>query len=329
MSRLERIWYRGGVGTIPLLPISWLFRLVVTARRWLYRHGWLTVHHFPAPLIVVGNITVGGTGKTPFVIWLVNFLRQNGYKPGVVSRGYGGSATVWPQHVSPDSDPALVGDEAVLLASRCLCPMVVAPERSAAVTALLDSGDCDIVVADDGLQHYAMGREIEIVIIDGERRFSNEQLLPAGPLREPVARLNSVDLCIVNGEAATAGEYSMSVTQCSLYNLRKPLEHQAISRFSGQSVHAIAGIGNPEKFFDLLRNAGIEVIAHPFADHHIYRAEELLFNDDLPIVMTEKDAVKCSQFEGANLWVVAIEMSPEQQVEAQLLCLLHNVTANN
>jgi len=332
MSRIERIWYKGAAGAIPLLPISWLFRLLVTVRRWLYQRGWLTVHRFTAPLIVVGNITVGGTGKTPFVIWLINCLRRAGYKPGMVSRGYGGGATEWPQQVTSDSDPALVGDEAVLLANRCQCPMAVAPDRSAAVTALLDNNDCDVVIADDGLQHYAMGRDIEVVIIDGQRRFGNGQMLPAGPLREPVTRLNSVDLCIVNGETVAADEYRMTLTQSYLYNLQAPSTRQAVSYFKGQAVHAVAGIGNPERFFDLLRNADVEVVAHPFSDHHAYSADDLAFSDDLPIVMTEKDAVKCMRFARPNHWAVAIEMAPtpESQVEEHLLSLLNKIdTANN
>ncbi len=328
MSRIEQIWYQGGVAFILLLPLSWLFRALVTIRRWLYRSGWLTINHFPVPLIVVGNISVGGTGKTPFVIWLVDFLRSAGYKPGLVSRGYRGHATEWPQRVTVNSDPVQVGDEALLLVLRCRCPMVVAPNRVAAVTTLLQDYDCDIVISDDGLQHYAMGRDIEIVIVDGQRRFGNRQLLPAGPLREPVARLDDVDLVMVNGGEARDDEQKMTVVQSYLYNLVNPAKHKACSLFKGKTVHAIAGIGHPQKFFDLLNDLGIEVITHTFADHHAYCDKELDFGDGKPVVMTEKDAVKYARFidvnAASNYWALAIEMAPEPKSIASLMMLLNS-----
>ena len=329
MSKIERIWYNGGIGVIPLLPISWLFRLLTGVRRWLYRHDWLKVNRFSAPLIVVGNITVGGTGKTPFVIWLSQFLRDKGYRPGIVSRGYGGSASKWPQPVTPESKPALVGDEAVLLARRCRCPMVVSPNRSDAVKMLLKDFDCDIVIADDGLQHYAMGRDIEIVIVDGQRRFGNGHVLPAGPLREPVTRLKSVDLCVINGAPQAPDEYRMTLTQRSLYNLQAPEEIDQLSIFKDKRVHAVAGIGHPERFFDLLSTAGIEVVAHSFPDHHAYCEDDLKFGDDNPVLMTEKDAVKCASFAKLDYWVVAIEMAPELKAETALSALLQNIDGIN
>ncbi|MCF6323723.1 MAG: tetraacyldisaccharide 4'-kinase [Gammaproteobacteria bacterium] len=329
MSKIEQIWYNGGIGVIPLLPLSWLFRCLVMVRRWLYQHNWLVVNHFSAPLIVVGNITVGGTGKTPFVIWLANFLRNKGYKPGIVSRGYGGAATEWPQSVTATSSPVLVGDEAVLLARRCGCPMVISPKRSDAVNMLLNEFDCNIVIADDGLQHYAMGRDIEIVILDGLRRFGNGQMLPAGPLREPVSRLKRVDLCIVNGEPHLSGEYRMTLVQSSLYNLQAAETRESLSLFKGKRVHAVAGIGNPERFFNLLRDAEINVIPHPFPDHHVYCADDLDFEDDAAVVMTEKDAVKCASFEKQNRWVLSIDMAPELKAEEDLSVLLKNINGIN
>ncbi len=325
MSRIEQIWYNGGFAVIPLLPLSWLFRCLVRVRRWLYQHDWLTINHFSAPLIVVGNITVGGSGKTPFVIWLANFLRSKGYKPGIVSRGYGGTATEWPQPVMVSSNPALVGDEAVLLVQRCYCPMVVSPNRPDAVRMLLKDFDCDIVIADDGLQHYAMGRDIEIVIIDGQRRFGNGQLLPAGPLREPLTRLKNVDLCLLNGEPLSPDEYRMTVEGISLYNLQNPEQSGELSAFKGKQIHAIAGIGYPDKFFNLLKGAGIEVIAHPFPDHHTYRVDDLNFGDDKMVVMTEKDAVKCLSFSKPEHWVLTIEMALEEKAEERLSALLTNI----
>ncbi len=322
MSRIEKIWYEGHWVSIPLLPLSWLFRLLVLIRRCLYQWGWLKTNQWSVPLIVVGNISVGGTGKTPFVIWLVDYLRTAGYQPGVVLRGYGGNATVWPQQVTIDSDPVEVGDEAVLLARRCHCPVVAAPDRGAAVAALLKNSDCNIILSDDGLQHYAMGRDIEIVIVDGERRFGNGQMLPAGPLREPISRLLDVDLVIVNGEPISDGEYRMTLTQCYLYNLLDPSIRKEISQLKGETVHAIAGVGNPERFFKLLKKSGVDVIAHPFADHHTYTTDDLLFSDEQPVIMTEKDAVKCAHLAHSNYWVLAIEMSPEVGVETKLQTLL-------
>jgi len=322
MSRIEKIWYEGHWASIPLLPLSWLFRLIVMMRRCLYQWGWLKSSQFPVPLIVVGNISIGGTGKTPFVIWLVNYLRINGYSPGIILRGYGGNATEWPRQVSADSDPLEVGDEAVLLARRCHCPVVAAPDRVAAATALLESNDCNIIISDDGLQHYAMGRDIEIAIVDGERRFGNRQMLPAGPLREPVTRLLEVDLVIVNGDQASNGEYRMTLSQCSLYNLLDTSRHEAIALFKGKTVHAVAGIGNPDKFFQWLKKSGVEAIAHPFVDHHTYTPDDLAFGDDRPVIMTEKDAVKCTHLARPNHWVVGIEMSPEVGVETKLRTLL-------
>lgn len=328
MTRIEKIWYQGGIAFIPLLPFSWLFRSLVAIRRWLYRYHWLQVKRFPVPLIVVGNITVGGTGKTPFVIWLARFLRHAGYKPGVVSRGYRGHATEWPQVVTAMSDPHQVGDEAVVLARRCQCPMVVAPNRVAAVMTLLQNYDCDIVISDDGLQHYAMGRTVEIVIVDGQRRFGNRQLLPAGPLREPVARLDEVDLVVINEGPDFDDEYKMTVTQSYLYNLSDPSKREEHSLFKGKTVHAVAGIGHPEKFFALLNRFGIEVVTHTFADHHEYCDKELDFGDGKAVIMTEKDAVKYARFVDVNVisdyWVLAIEMEPEPEVEKHLRLLLQS-----
>ncbi len=330
MNRIEKIWYQGGWQVLPLLPISWLFRLLVAIRYALYRHGRLKASRFLVPVIVVGNITVGGTGKTPFTIWLVNFLRRQGYRPGIVSRGYGGRATAWPQPVTSESDAALVGDEAVLLARRCQCPMVVAPDRTSAVKMLLDSDGCDIVISDDGLQHYAMGRDIEIVIVDGQRRFGNEHLLPAGPLREPLSRLRDVDLVIVNeGEKSSASEYRMTLARYYIYNLMTPEKQKAISAFKDEKVHAVAGIGDPQRFFNLLKKSGVEITQHPFPDHHAYCADDLAFDDDKVVMMTEKDAVKCAAFAKPNHWVMAIEMSPENEVEACLEVLLKEIDVTN
>ena len=291
------------------MPLSALFAVVAFTRRLMFKAGILRTHRFEVPVIVVGNITVGGTGKTPLVMWLVDHLVQKGWRPGIVSRGYGGKAQHWPQQVRADSDPAIVGDEAVMLAARTGCPMCVGPDRPAAVAALLAHTDVNIVVSDDGLQHYALGRDLEIAVIDGDRRLGNGLLLPAGPLREPASRLKQVDLVIVNGEGRR-GEHSMMLYQPVVTDLWQR-EPRSIDAFAGKAVHAVAGIGNPQRFFDLLESHGLVVTPHPFPDHHAYGADDLVFSPELPVMMTEKDAVKCRRLSCGQCWVVHIEVQPD------------------
>ncbi|OGT21233.1 MAG: tetraacyldisaccharide 4'-kinase [Gammaproteobacteria bacterium RBG_16_57_12] len=318
---LEALWYGKSPKALLLLPLSKLFSLLVSVRRRAYRLGLLKVHRLAVPVIVVGNVTVGGTGKTPLVAYLVDYLQRHGYRPGIVSRGYGGEASLWPQQVRPDSDPRIVGDEAVLLARRCRCPMAVGPDRVAAAQALLQYHDCNIIVSDDGLQHYALGRDIEIVVIDGIRRFGNGLCLPAGPLREPVKRIQQADMVVVNGLAGR-GEYSMQLSGRQLVNLTDARQTRDLDNLRGQSVHAIAGIGNPKRFFDKLQQLGIRVIEHPFPDHHPYHREEVTFNDDLPVLMTEKDAVKCERFAGPDYWYLPVNTAMGAEFTSALEKLL-------
>ena len=312
MTRLDpnRHWQRLGPLAIVLFPLSLIFRAVVAMRRAAYRLGLARQRRAGCPVIVVGNITVGGSGKTPLVIWLSEWLRDQGLHPGIVSRGYGGRARHWPQQVRADSDPRTVGDEAVLLAQRRGCPVCVGPDRPAAIEALLEHTDCNIVISDDGLQHFAMARDIEIAVVDGERRFGNGLMLPAGPLREPVSRLNSVDFVITNGKAAR-GEHAMRLRRPVLVPLSGEGEVRDIEQFQGVRVRAIAGIGNPERFFGMLRRFGLEVDARPFPDHHDFKAVELHFDDALPLLMTEKDAVKCRRIVTGDVWVVRVEAQPD------------------
>ena len=309
MPRLDHYWYSINGLSLLLFPLSLVFAAVAGMRRLAYRLGFFRVRRFPVPVVVVGNITVGGTGKTPLVIWLAGHLRRQGWRPGIVSRGYGGSARHWPQQVRADSDPRSVGDEAVMLASRTACPMCVGPDRPAAVQALLNHTDVDIVIADDGLQHYALGRDLEIAVIDGDRRLGNGLLLPAGPLREARSRLRHVDMVVVTGQGR-AGEYAMKLFQPALRALHGDCE-AALRDFTGRQVHAVAGIGNPSRFFALLRRHGIEVIAHPFPDHHPFSAADLDFDDPHPVLMTEKDAVKCRRLPCRDCWVVRVEAQPD------------------
>ena len=310
MPRLDRFWQSLNPLAVLLLPLALLFAVVAATRRVAYRARLLPRRRFDVPIIVIGNITVGGTGKTPLVIWMARHLRSQGWRPGIVSRGYGGRASHWPQQVRADSDVGTVGDEAVMLAEATGCPMCVGPDRPAAVQALLEHSNADIVISDDGLQHYALARDLEIVVIDGKRRLGNGLPLPAGPLREPRSRLNRVDMVVVNGDASGDAEFSMSMRQVAVTGLR----NEAVARlqsFAGRQVHAIAGIGNPIRFFDMLRSHGLDGIEHPFGDHHQFRAADLALEPALPILMTSKDAVKCRRLPCENCWVVGVEAQPD------------------
>jgi tetraacyldisaccharide 4'-kinase len=301
---LQRRWYEDRPPSWWTLPVAALYRAVTGVRRTLYGHGWRRSARLPVPVIVVGNITVGGAGKTPLVLALVEALRTEGFRPGVVSRGYGGSAQS-PMLLDPDPDPRVVGDEPALIKLRTGAPVAIGRDRPWAARLLLDAG-VNVVIADDGLQHYALARDVEICVVDGARRFGNGQLLPAGPLREPLSRLESVDLIVCNGGQAGPGEFAMHLQTGDTFALVNPASTQALKSFARKRVHAVAGIGHPARFFEALREQGIEVIEHSFADHHGYVAHDLQFGDELPVLMTEKDAVKCRGFARGNWWAVPV-----------------------
>ncbi|GAA5074886.1 tetraacyldisaccharide 4'-kinase [Lysobacter panacisoli] len=295
-------WY--GDARVPLSArlLSALYGSVTGLRRSAYLKGWFKRHHPGVPVIVVGNITAGGAGKTPLTIALVERLRAEGWHPGVATRGYGredASAALW---VDARTDAARGGDEPVLIAHRTGAPVRVDRDRAAAAKALVEAG-CDLVICDDGLQHYRLERDIEIEVVDGRRRYGNAQLLPAGPLRELPERGARCDFRVVNvgsgapGNGDTGfGEWPMRL----LGDSADPMiggRARRLGSFSGQRVHAVAGIGDPERFFAMLRDYGIAVVPHAFADHHQYRAEDFEFGSrELPVLMTEKDAVKCAAF---------------------------------
>lgn len=324
---LEDAWYKDMYISALIMPLSMLYLDIIRLRRWLYKIGILKSTRLPIPVIIVGNLTVGGTGKTPLVVWLVEFLRQQGYQPGVISRGYAGKAEqAPPQVVTVDSDAAQVGDEALLLARRCNCPIVVNPDRPAAGRHLLAHFDCNILISDDGLQHYALQRDIEIVVVDGERRFGNGYCLPAGPLREPQTRLQQVDLVVANGGAAELdGEFLMQCRGQELINLLSG-ERKPLADFVDQNCRAIAGIGNPQRFFKQLAEAGLNCETIAFPDHHAFAAANLHFKDGKPLIMTEKDAVKCGSFAQANHWYLPISAELAESFSQQLLQLLKDKT---
>jgi ATP-binding cassette, subfamily B, bacterial MsbA len=312
----ETLWYGYHPAAQLLAPFGYLFGMIVGARRFFYRSGLLRVRSFPVPVIVIGNITVGGTGKTPLVIWLAEHLKKLGYRPGIVSRGYKGKSSIWPLPVTPDSDPVLVGDEAAMIVSRTGCPMMIGPNRCKAAEQLLLRSDCNVIISDDGLQHYAMGRDIEIVVADGARGFGNGMLLPAGPMRESKQRLKRADYIVTNGSALPES-HGMYVRGDTLWSLHDGARKRRLKDLKGQRVHALAAIGNPQRFFELLRNAGLEVIEHAFPDHHRFSPADLDFpRSAAPVVMTEKDAVKCRRhshlLEQGRYWYLPVtaQLSP-------------------
>ena len=297
-------WYRRGAVAWLLWPASLVFGFFVFLRRILYFLGVLKSHHPGLPVIVVGNLTIGGAGKTPLVIWIAELLAKNGWTPGIVSRGYGGTATA-ARAATIAADPGEVGDEPVLIARRSGCPVWVGPDRvQVAATLRREEPKVDVLVLDDGLQHYRLRRDLEIAVVD-ERGFGNGFLLPAGPLREPRWRLKTVDRVVVHGK-------NMHLEGDTVHRMSDARERQPLKAFAGQRVHAVAGIGDPERFFRHLGKAGIKLVPHPFPDHHPFKPADLEFGDDAPVLMTEKDAVKLRSAPRANWWVlpVAAQLDP-------------------
>ena len=317
MNRFRPIWLTRGLVARSLLPVAWLFQLLVSLRRQCYRRGWCSVLPSAVPVIVVGNISVGGTGKSPLTQALVIQFQALGWRPGIVSRGYGGQPQSTPLAVCESSKASVVGDEPLMLARTTGVPVCVCTERAQAVAHLAQHSDVDLVFSDDGLQHYAMARQFEIAVVDAQRGLGNGWMLPAGPLREPVSRLRQVDW-IAAQMPAELGRASIPLTSLSIedvaglqqiahhahnfftsFRLRlidvcnlQNFQTSALENFRQKRVHAIAGIAFPQRFFDSLEALGILVIAHPKPDHHFYSAADFNFSDDLPILVTSKDAVK-------------------------------------
>lgn len=311
----DKNWYQSRLNLVTgaLLPLSWIFGAAAALRRACYRGQILKSYRLNVPVVVVGNITVGGTGKTPCVIALAKYFTSIGYRPGIISRGVGTIRHQHPFCVTKSMSPAEAGDEAVLLARHSDCPVMLCVDRVAAARELLQKfPECNLIVSDDGLQHYRMQRDIEIALVDGSRLFGNGCLLPAGPLRESRTRLSEVDFVVVNG-----GEFQhaakMVMESGDLLPVQGLTMHHDDASIKNGSVHAVAGIGNPGKFFDYLRDQGFQVIEHAFADHHVFTADDLDFGDDLPIIMTEKDAVKCEKMANKKMWYLPVTAVLEQQ----------------
>jgi tetraacyldisaccharide 4'-kinase len=309
-------WYRRSAVAWLLWPASLVFGFFAFIRRALYRLRILKSAHPGIPVIVVGNITVGGSGKTPLVIWIAELLKSEGWSPAVISRGYGAKVQA-PRSATVASDPEEVGDEPIVIARRTGCPVWIGPRRVQVAAALrAQHPEVNVLVLDDGLQHYALRRDIEIAVVDA-RGFGNGFMLPAGPLREPVSRLRSIDGIVAHG-AAIRG-HSMSLEGYLAHRMTDARERRVLETFAGQKVHAAAGIGDPERFFRHLGRCGIQVIPHPFPDHHPFSARDLEFGDGLPVMLTEKDAVKLRSRARPNWWVLPVSAKLDPAFDAWLL----------
>ncbi|MCO7519968.1 MULTISPECIES: tetraacyldisaccharide 4'-kinase [unclassified Pseudomonas] len=316
-DRLLAAWYAGHPALALLRPLEALYRRVVTRRRARFLSGQSASYRAPVPVIVVGNITVGGTGKTPMILWLIEHCRRQGLKVGVVSRGYGAKPPQYPWRVSADQPAGQAGDEPLLIVQRSGVPLMIDPDRSRAVQALLASDAPDLILCDDGMQHYRLARDLELVLIDAARGLGNRRCLPAGPLREPAERLGEADAVLFNGAEADRDDgFAFGLRPSALINLRSG-EHRGLDLFpAGQALHAVAGIGNPQRFFNTLLGLNWQPVPHPFADHAPYSREVLSFSPPLPLVMTEKDAVKCRPFAAEDWWYLAVDAVPSPAFRA-------------
>jgi tetraacyldisaccharide 4'-kinase len=318
-------WQSRGLLAVLLLPVAALYAAVTALRRRAYRYKLLRSEQAGIPVIVIGNITAGGTGKTPLVLWLAHFLASRGKRPGIISRGYGASRTD-ARAVPVMGSATDYGDEPCLLAQRAACPVWVGTDRAAVAHALRAAHpEVDVIISDDGLQHYRLVRDVEIAVIDGARGIGNGWPLPAGPLREPVSRLATVDAVVVNGSDATGAfpqAMAMQLEGDSFRNLHDVEQAVTAAHFRGQQVYAIAGIGNPSRFFAHLQQLGLNCITRAFPDHHGYTAEDLEFAGDHPVVMTEKDAVKCAAFATTRHWALVVNAVPDQSLGDTIIARL-------
>ncbi len=307
-ERLLQAWYSGHPLLVLLRPLEWLYRWVVARRRQAFVDGRGDIYRAPVPVIVVGNVTLGGTGKTPLILRLIEHCRARGLRVGVVSRGYGAKPPAFPWRVQADQSAAMCGDEPLLIVQRTGVALMIDPDRGQAVRALLASEALDLILCDDGLQHYRLARDLELVLVDAARGLGNGRCLPAGPLREPVERLQSIDALLCNGASEdTPAAYAMQLQPSALVNLANDGRVELDYFPAGQAMHALAGIGNPQRFFNTLEALNWRPVAHAFADHAVYSAEALQFEPALPLLMTEKDAVKCRSFAQPDWWYLAVD----------------------
>jgi len=319
-QKLNKIWYQGAAIPLRYKLLSKLFAFVSGFRRKLYKIGLLKSRKIKCPVVIVGNISVGGVGKTPFVMWLVNQLKAQGYKVGVVSRGYGGKREHEPLLVIPQTSAKASGDEALLIARHTDAPVFVGKNRVKAARKLLLDYRVDIIISDDGLQHYALKRDLEFVLIDASYGLGNEQLLPAGPLREEKSRLDSVDMIVYKGEKL--GENYFTYEPLMVYQLGNTKNQSDLQSFRNQRIHALAGIAHPDSFFKMLSAQGLAVVKHPLDDHEILAEKHFQFDNNDPIFITEKDAVKCTDMKLKNVWVVVLKLVVRAETKTKIIELI-------
>lgn len=322
LDKLQQGWRRARLLNYLLVPISWCYVLLVKLRHGCYRAGIFKSSALARPLIVVGSISIGGSGKTPLVMALVNHLKEKGFKPGVISRGYGGKSAFWPRKVTPTTSAQLVGDEPQLIFEHCAVPVVAGPERVRSGYYLRDEMNCNILISDDGYQHFALKRTLDIAVVDGQYGFGNGWCLPAGPLREPISALKRADIVVINGQATdellgripcSCRLHYMAMELQDAYNLSDNRSRK-LAEFSGKQV-AVAGIGNPLRFFSQLEQAGIDIIPKAFPDHHRFSEDDLFFADNHAVLMTEKDGIKCRALSVAkNIWVVPAKLHVDEEL---------------
>jgi tetraacyldisaccharide 4'-kinase len=324
---VTKSWYQSAYWLYLLWPLYLIYSAVTLLRKYLYKSRIFKSYRAKAPVVVVGNITLGGTGKSPLVAYLVESLKDMGFKPGVVSRGYGAQISQDEvREVSENSLVSEVGDEPLMLKRRVACPIFVSPTRALAVQALEEKG-CDIVITDDGLQHYALDRDIEICVFDGERKWGNGYLLPMGPMREPLSRISTTDFVVMNGadwvdpQQPRIAAFRMDLEASNLRSLSNE-KNLPLSELKGKKVNAIAGIGNPERFFNTLAMQGLLVESHGFRDHHAYTQSDLSFDGDRPLIMTEKDAVKCQAFNLKEAWYLPVSAKLSGDLATQIVTVL-------
>lgn len=317
---LNSIWYSRPNPPFWMLPFEWLYQSIVLSRNFCYRIGLFESWAAPVPVIVIGNLTVGGTGKTPMALHLARRLKDKGWKPGLVSRGYG-IALDDPVLVEPQDVASVIGDEPMLLARESGCPVAVFPRRAEAARLILENTDCNLLICDDGLQHLALERDIEILVVDGLRRFGNGHCLPAGPLREGVSRIRTVDLAIQNGGTAMPGFIQMELKPEALVNIMTR-ETLSLDQAADRKWYAVAGIGNPDRFARTLQQVGIDAELDSFPDHHAFVVNDFDKAGERPIVMTAKDAVKCESFAGRDWWYLRVlaelEDDPVDEIDSRL-----------
>lgn len=324
---VDRLWYGTKRPLWLLLPLARLYRVIADNRR---RQAWRAMDDpIPVPVVVVGNITAGGTGKSPLTAWLVSMMQGQGWRPVILSRGYGGRSKDYPLLVDRQSNAAIAGDEPVMLAAETGVPVVVDPQRKRGALWALERGLGNMLICDDGLQHYRLPRDIEIAVFDASRGLGNGETIPVGPLREPVERLASVDFVVTNGglldELEHPRQFAMTLRPSSLWNLSTG-ESRPLSALKGRNVRAVAGIGNPARFFNSLRSLGAMVEGRAFSDHHRFKPADLAAGPDEWLVMTAKDAVKCRDVAPANAWVLSVTAELPAAFREQFLTRINECT---